>query len=108
MQFTEGRLRLGLGLVRVRIRVSDPRWIASSAHHLVEGRPVSAVSPECGIPEIAQIVRQVSLALSTRIRFRLKTQGKRRFRKVPLWRPSSKSSVFGDRFIVYVWTEANP
>ena len=28
--------------------------------------------------------------------------GKRRFRKVPLWRPSSKSAVFGDRFIVYV------
>ena len=31
--------------------------------------------------------------------------GKRRFPKVPLWRPSSKSSVFGDCFIVYVWTE---
>ena len=51
-------------------------------------------------------------ALSTRIRFRLKTQlflsvfkkihvhtrtGKRRFRKVPLWRTSSKSFVFGDQ-----------
>ena len=56
-------------------------------------------------------------ALSTRIRFRLKTQlflsvfkkinvhtrtGKRRFPKVPFWRASSKSFVFGDRFIVYV------
>ena len=59
-------------------------------------------------------------ALSTRNRFRLKAQlflfvfnkihvhtrtGKRRFRKVPLWRPSSKISVFGDRFIVYLWPE---
>ena len=59
-------------------------------------------------------------ALSTRIRFRLKTQlflsvfkkirvhtrtGKRRFRKVPLGRPSSKSFVSGDRPVVYVWTE---
>ena len=41
MQSTEGRLGsglglgLGLGLVRVRVgvRVSDPWWIASSAHH---------------------------------------------------------------------------
>ena len=31
--------------------------------------------------------------------------GKRRFPKVPLWRPSSKSSVFGDRFIIYMWME---
>ena len=59
-------------------------------------------------------------ALSKRIRSLLKTQlflsvfkkicvhtrtGKWRFPKVPLWRSSSKSSVFGDRFIVYVWTE---
>ena len=31
--------------------------------------------------------------------------GRRRFRKVAVWRLSSKNSVFGDRFIVYVWTD---
>ena len=37
MQSTECRLGLGLGLVRVRItvRISDPRWIASSVHRCI-------------------------------------------------------------------------
>ena len=44
------------------------------------------------------------LSVFKKIRVHTRTE-KRRFRKVPLWRPSSKSHFFGDRFIVYVWTE---
>ena len=45
MQSTEGRLGLELGLGLVRVRISDPRWIASSAH-----APTMCPCSRCTIP----------------------------------------------------------